>query len=156
MRYSTSVNTLIRYSTHPTISLVTATWLCICSCTESHESDGGIAENEADAAAAGDGGGAGPVKADRVDLLFVIDNSRSMKAEQAKLRYALPRMLRILLSGDLHPEDSGGEPENGKDFPAVESLHLAVVSTYMGTPGVRMITDPESKCNYEFGDDASS
>ena len=88
-------------------------------------------------------------KVEKVDLLFVIDNSGSMKVEQEKLRQELPRMIRILTSGDLNPDD--GVEEN-RDFPAAKDLHLAVVSTDMGLPGGRASIDPENKCQ-GLGDD---
>jgi hypothetical protein len=92
-------------------------------------------------------------KVDKVDLLFVVDNSDSMKEPQEKLRQEMPRMIRILTSGDLNPDDNGGIPEPGKDFPAARDLHLAVVSTDMGLPGVKMSIDPEGRCTIGLGDD---
>jgi hypothetical protein len=89
-------------------------------------------------------------KVEKVDLLFVIDNSGSMKEEQEKLRMELPRMITILTSGDRDPDD-GIEPN--KDFPAAKDLHLAVVNTDMGLPGVQMSIDPEQKCKIGLGDD---
>src|SRR4051812_47734953 len=65
---------------------------------------------------------------DKVDLLFVIDNSGSMKEEQAKLAEQLPKLVRILASGDF----GDGRPK----FTPVSSLHLGVVSTNMGALGV--------------------
>ncbi len=72
----------------------------------------------------------------KADLLFVVDNSSSMKEEQASLREAFPALIHALVSGD---RDSDGVP----DFPPVKDLHLGVVSTDMGLPGVQGI----SNCN---------
>ncbi len=92
-------------------------------------------------------------KVEKVDLLFVLDNSGSMKEEQEKLRQEMPRMITILTTGDLNPDDNGGIPEENKDFPAAKDLHLAVVTTDMGLPGVKQSIDPEGKCTAGLGDD---
>jgi len=89
-------------------------------------------------------------KVEKVDLLFVIDNSGSMEEEQQKLRDELPRMITILTTGDLNPED--GIQENA-DFPAAKDLNLAVVTTDMGLPGAKKSIDPENKCKPNLGDD---
>jgi hypothetical protein len=63
-----------------------------------------------------------------LDLLFVIDNSSSMREEQAALSAQFPRMIRIL---------TAGEPNSrGETSPPVSNLHLGVVSTDMGVVGV--------------------
>jgi hypothetical protein len=64
---------------------------------------------------------------DKVDLLFVIDNSGSMAQEQENIAEQLPRLVRILASGNL---ENGG-PDN--DFQPVSSLQLGVISSDMGT-----------------------
>lgn len=63
---------------------------------------------------------------DKVDLLFVIDDSGSMAAEQDKLREQIPNLVSILASGA--PPEGSGIP----DFPAVRDLRVGVVSTNMG------------------------
>ncbi|MFI5308970.1 MAG: hypothetical protein ACHQ53_16550, partial [Polyangiales bacterium] len=65
----------------------------------------------------------------QVDLLFVVDNSDSMKEEQSALRSAFPRLMNALTSGD---RDGDGV----QDFPKVKDMHIGVVSTDMGLPGV--------------------
>ena len=67
-----------------------------------------------------------------LDLLFVVDNSGSMKEEQASLRRELPRMIERLTSGDT---DGDGET----DMLPIDELHLGVVSSDMGLVGVRGI-----------------
>lgn len=67
-------------------------------------------------------------RVNEVDLLFVIDNSGSMAAEQQKVREQLGRMVRVLTTGDRSPDDGVDNPE----FPPVRSLHVGVVSTDMG------------------------
>jgi hypothetical protein len=66
---------------------------------------------------------------DKVDLLFVIDNSGSMTDEQQALSAQFPRLLTALTTGDA---DGDGVP----DFPPARDIHFGVVSTDMGSPGV--------------------
>ena len=65
---------------------------------------------------------------DKVDLLFMIDNSGSMAEEQGKLAAVLPNLVTVLTTGQLDPLNPKSEP----DFPAVKSLHIGVVSSDMG------------------------
>jgi hypothetical protein len=82
-----------------------------------------------------------------VDLLFVIDNSQSMATSQALLRAQFPRLLNQLTSGG--GLDSHRSPLNDQ-FPAVESLHLGVVSTDMGVSAQANYAG----CDMQGGDDA--
>ncbi len=70
-----------------------------------------------------------------VDLLFMVDNSGSMRQEQAKLRAEFPTMVRALLSGDT-------DGDNNQDYPPVQSLRIAVITSDMGVGGVG--TTPET------------
>jgi hypothetical protein len=65
----------------------------------------------------------------KLDLLFVVDNSGSMREEQASLRREFPELVRTLTTGDL-------DADGAADFPPVQDLHLGVISTDMGLPGV--------------------
>jgi hypothetical protein len=65
---------------------------------------------------------------DKVDLLFVVDNSNSMKEEQDALQAQFPRLIKTLTSG--------GTRADGRTFPPIKNLHLGVVSTDMGLPGI--------------------
>lgn len=68
----------------------------------------------------------GPVPcAEDVDWLFLVDSSNSMVEEQAALAAELPRLVRILASGDANED---GTP----DFAPVRSLHLGVVTPDLG------------------------
>lgn len=69
------------------------------------------------------GGGVGDV-----DVLFVIDDSNSMEAEQASLRREIPRLVEGLTTP---PLDAMGEPR----WNSVESLRVAIVTTNMGSAG---------------------
>lgn len=67
----------------------------------------------------------------KVDLLFVVDNSGSMVEEQAKLRAQFPKLIRTLTTG---------VREDGTVFAPVADLHLAVITTDLGTPGITTVS----------------
>ena len=69
---------------------------------------------------------------DQVDLLFLVDNSNSMRDEQAALTREFPRLINVLTTGD---RDGDGT----QDFPPAKDLHLGVVSSDLGLPGVQGI-----------------
>jgi len=81
-------------------------------------------------------------RVDKVDLLFVIDNSNSMAGEQAQLRAQFPRLMEALTTGLRAPDDT-------RPFTPVRDLHVGVVSTDMGIAGVEL---PPS-CHADGGDD---
>lgn len=62
-----------------------------------------------------------------VDVLFVVDNSGSMREEQDALRVQMPRLVNALLSG---------VGSDGTQFTPVSDLHMGVVSTDLGLPNV--------------------
>jgi hypothetical protein len=70
---------------------------------------------------------------DKVDLLFVIDNSGSMSEEQVKLNVQLRRLVEVLTTGNF---DGMAKPNGETDFQPVGSLRLGVVSTDLGSNGV--------------------
>jgi hypothetical protein len=78
-----------------------------------------------------------------IDMLFMVDSSGSMIEEQVKLRDQFPRLITILTTGDLNPDDG---IVIAKDFNPATDLHLGVVSADMGLPGITMSPDPENKC----------
>ena len=63
-----------------------------------------------------------------VDLLFVIDDSGSMREEQESLRREIPLLVEALANP---PLDATGRPQ----WNAVESLSVAIVTTNVGTRG---------------------
>ena len=70
-----------------------------------------------------------PVNPQRaLDLLIVIDDSPSMRQEQAKLAEQVPRLVSLLLTGG---EDTDGSKPVG-DFPAIESLHVGIITPDLG------------------------
>lgn len=77
---------------------------------------------------------------DKVDLLFMVDNSHSMDGEQRSLRDQLPKVVNVLTSGT--------RPGSAKRSTPVRDLHVGVVSSDMGVPGVNF-----GKCRADGGDD---
>jgi hypothetical protein len=73
--------------------------------------------------------------------LFLVDNSGSMREEQAALVREMPRLIDVLTSGDLDGDGS-------QDFPVVRDLHVGVVSSNMGIGGISDIAG----C-FDAGDD---
>jgi hypothetical protein len=65
----------------------------------------------------------------KVDLLFVVDNSASMREEQISLSEQFPRLIDALTKGD-------GDGDGTSDFASARDQHLGVVSTDMGLVGV--------------------
>lgn len=82
----------------------------------------------------------------KVDLLFMVDNSNSMKEEQESLAAELPRMVQILSSGDFELD---GDLNGPNDFKPVESLNVGVITSDMGTGGYVVPTCTEPN----YGDD---
>ncbi|MGD8862390.1 MAG: hypothetical protein PVI30_20430 [Myxococcales bacterium] len=78
---------------------------------------------------------------DKVDLLFMVDNSGSMREEQEALRREFPKLIQVLTTGD---RDGDGV----NDFPPAKDLHLGVVSSDMGLVGIQGIPGCEG-----LGDD---
>lgn len=68
-----------------------------------------------------------PVNPQRaLDLLIIIDDSPSMLEEQSKLAEQVPRLVNLLLTGGAADPDAVGE------FPAIESLHVGVITPDLG------------------------
>ena len=80
----------------------------------------------------GSGGCCSPVN-DALDLLVMVDGSNSMAQEQASLIEQLPRMVRVLATGDL-------DGDGAADFPPVRDLHVGVITADMGTGGFPVLT----------------
>jgi len=86
-----------------------------------------------------------PQNVDTVDVLFMVDNSGSMREEQALLREEIPRMIRVLASGN---RDDDLELE----FTPVRSMHVGVITSDMGAGSPPTASDVPS-CNPGLGDD---
>jgi hypothetical protein len=70
---------------------------------------------------------------DKIDLLFMVDNSISMKGEQESLAREFPKLIKALTTGD---RDGNGT----QDFSPATDLHLGVISSDLGLPGINAIT----------------
>ncbi len=66
---------------------------------------------------------------DKVDLLFMVDNSSSMEDKQKNLRLHVPQLVQTLVTGMRSPNDP-------HPFPPVKDLHISVVDSDMGLVGV--------------------
>jgi hypothetical protein len=75
----------------------------------------------------------GRTTGEKIDLLFMVDNSNTMREEQAALRAQFPRLIERLLAGVDLDGDGTLEYEGARD------VHLGVVSSDLGLPGVENI-----------------
>jgi hypothetical protein len=66
---------------------------------------------------------------DKIDVLFVVDSSGSMKEEQQALAQQFPVVARALATGDV-------DGDGAADFPPPRDVQFGVVSTDMGLPGI--------------------
>jgi hypothetical protein len=66
---------------------------------------------------------------DKVDILFMVDNSNSMADKQISLKNQFPKLINVLTSGMRNAMDT-------MPFPPVKDMHVGVVSSDMGLPGV--------------------
>lgn len=72
----------------------------------------------------------GRTSGEKIDLLFMVDNSHTMREEQAALRAQFPRLIERLIQGvDL---DGDGTLE----YAGARDVHLGVVSSDLGLPGL--------------------
>lgn len=85
---------------------------------------------------------AGPPCSEALDLLFVVDNSADMAAEQVWLAEHFGGFLRSLVTGEVRDPDTG---EVVRTFAPTDDVHVGVVTTDMGSGGfdVPSCDDPE-------------
>src|SRR5262245_4347409 len=81
---------------------------------------------------------------DKIDLLFMIDNSRSMGDKQKLLATAVPQLVdrlvvpRCVGNGQVHQRQSLDEAcpaGTSPEFHAVKDIHVAVISSSLGAHG---------------------
>jgi hypothetical protein len=84
----------------------------------------------------------GPI--DKLDLLFMVDNSNSMAEEQGALKAQFPKLISVLTSG----QRFAGDPS---PFPPAKDIHVGIVSSDMGIPGVNFGNN--TNCLPDGGDD---
>lgn len=101
------------------------------------------------------GAGSNLPPAQDVDVLFVVDNSPSMRDEQENLAKNIHLMVESLAAGEIRDQKS----RLIQSFPPVKSLHLGVTTTNMGlsgaptrTPANGSIFTPIDSCD-GLGDD---
>ncbi len=93
---------------------------------------------------------------DKVDLLFVIDNSRSMADKQEVLQSAVPDLLKRLVNpscvdgkGVASAEQPAGPslpcPTTGtrREFPPLTDMHIGVLTSSIGGHGATGVCEPE-------------
>ena len=78
---------------------------------------------------------------DKVDLLFMIDNSGSMAQEQANFAEQLPKLVRILTTGD-NDKNGDGKISEDETFTPARDLHIGVVTSDMGLSGSKIELAP--------------
>lgn len=86
---------------------------------------------------------------DKIDLLFMIDNSASMSDKQEMLKLAVPQLLGRLIhpwcrdsSGDTEPSNDGVCPSGFEpEFDPVDDIHIGVISSSLGSPGAGACTE---------------
>ena len=80
----------------------------------------------------------------KIDLLFMIDNSASMADKQKLLRAAVPSLLSRFVSPlcvDEHGEPTGAQFVDGRcasgvpEFSPIGDIHIGVISSSLGVPG---------------------
>lgn len=106
------------------------------------ETDGAPAD-DADAGLSDDGNEQCSPETDKLDVLFMVDNSNSMAEEQTALAAQIPYLVRAISTGDL---DQDGTPELGH----APNVHFGAISSDMGAGGNRV---PSCDTNPNFGDD---
>src|SRR4051812_41046061 len=82
---------------------------------------------------------------DKVDIVFMVDNSNSMAANQTQL----VSQFNILINKLVNP-DTDCNGDHVPDFPPVHDMHVAVVDSDLGAPGANV---PSCVANADVGDD---
>jgi hypothetical protein len=92
-----------------------------------------LAGNGGGSAASGGAGITGHTSGEKIDLLFMVDNSSTMREEQDALRTQFPRLIEALL------EEVDIDHDGTFDYLGARDVHLGVVSSDLGLPGVPMV-----------------
>ncbi|MBI5536932.1 MAG: hypothetical protein HY898_29700 [Deltaproteobacteria bacterium] len=97
-------------------------------------------------------------KIDKIDLLFMIDNSASMADKQDILAVAVPDLVERLvnpLCTDGNPADAQGKCATGfkREFDPVNDIHIGVISSSIGGHGADSCSDvPTAQFNPRMAD----
>src|SRR5690606_36095571 len=95
---------------------------------------------------------------DKIDLLFMIDNSRSMSDKQEILQLAVPDLVSRLVNpicvdsmgGQYPPPPPGGLYPQGqsREFNPITDINIGVVSSSLGDVGANSVCPPEGGAGY--------
>jgi hypothetical protein len=95
---------------------------------------------------------------DKIDLLFMIDNSASMSDKQAILRLAVPDLVERLVNpacidgegnrGSTPPPGAPCPAGETREFNAIENINVAVVSSSLGDAGANRFCPPRGLPGY--------
>jgi hypothetical protein len=95
----------------------------------------------------------GNIPADKIDLLFVVDNSISMADKQEILKSALPILVRRLATpvcvdaagtaNGQHANASGVCASGQPEFPPIRDFHIGVITSSLGAHGGQTCTDAD-------------
>ena len=94
----------------------------------------------------GASGAGGAISADKIDLLFMIDNSRSMADKQEILRDAVPVLLERLINPALRQPRHRQQLSNPRsaaqcpgplerEFKPIDDIHIGIVTSSLGGHG---------------------
>lgn len=145
-------------------SLAFAACALLLGCTRSELTDLADAGSDAptDAPDGGDGGTTGPSRAGKVDLLFVVDNSRNVEVAQDLFARTLPYLFGRLVRpacvnglGNVVAETDSPDdpcPVGLREFAPIDDIHVGVLSTSLGGHGAD-ICSPASPSFTEIQDD---
>lgn len=90
---------------------------------------------------------------DKIDLVFMIDNSISMADKQKVLEAAVPNLLRRLIDPDCVDENDAPVGENAdgtcpdgtkRQFTAVNNIHIATITSALGSHGGTVCAAPNA------------
>ncbi|HSC86409.1 MAG TPA: hypothetical protein VLC09_04035 [Polyangiaceae bacterium] len=160
------------------MSLLSAAGLAAgCGGTPEGDADGqggaGGADGPATGGATSDGGEVPPIRVvehgrvDKIDLLFVIDNSTSMADKQTVLSAAIPRLVQRLVEPECVTRAGGGEvleesrepsvvvdgrlgcsnANKELEFEPIEDIHLGVITSSLGGHGSTACADSNRNDN---------
>lgn len=124
------------------------------------EAGSGGANDGGDAGAGGAGGApdidlqpVGTIPADKIDLLFVVDNSISMADKQEILKSALPILVRRLATpvcvdaagtaNGQHANANGVCSSGQPEFPPIRDFHIGVITSSLGAHGSQTCTEAD-------------
>ena len=118
---------------------------------KSSDSDGGLTDGSTGDSSTDDAGtSALACTTNQLDLLIMMDDSGSMRPEQQLLSTNLPKLVKMLTTGDILLNDVEGDASTHADnVRAFTSLHVAFVTSDMGTAGYAI-----PGCDHQpYGDD---